>query len=67
MNKEDIKLILRQQFPELIQYASVLENPMVLSLISMFNIDQSVFSLYSKEEVAKKLRNIAEFLENDRQ
>lgn len=67
MNKEDIKLILRQQFPELIQYASVLENPMVLSLISMFNIDQSVFSLYSKEELAKKLRNIAEFLENDSQ
>lgn len=63
MNKEDIKLILKQQFPELIQYASVLENPMVLSLISMFNIDQSVFSLYSKEELAKKLRNIAEFLE----
>jgi hypothetical protein len=67
MNKEDIKLILKQQFPELIQYASVLENPMVLSLISMFNIDQSVFSLYSKDELAKKLRNIAEFLENDSQ
>ncbi len=63
MDVTEIKTIVKQQFPELIQYAAILDNPFVLSMISMLNIDMASFNRYSKPELAKKLRNIADALE----
>ncbi len=63
MNVSELKGMFVKHFPELVKYASFIDNRFITSVLDMMRIGKSSNGSYDTSEIAEKLRKLADAME----